>query len=185
MKTQAAKTYKYIAFLRAINVGGRTVKMDALKQLFVDMGCFHIITYIQSGNLIFDTTEKNAAVLTKKIETYLLAQLGYEVITVLKQPAELASIINQHPFLDINNETHTQYVMLLNTMPNAAQINSVMEKSTDIDTYKIIGDVVHIRCHKAPGIKNLFSNMALEKLMKIGGTTRNWNTMNKLLALAQ
>ena len=75
---------RYFAFLRAINVGGRFVKMDKLRQQFELIGLSNVQTYIQSGNAIFDTADTNIAELERKIEEQLQAELGYHVPTLIR-----------------------------------------------------------------------------------------------------
>ena len=89
---------RYIAFLRAINVGGHTVKMDVLRQQFEALGFANVETFIASGNVIFETTAKNTRTLEKKIEQQLRAALGYEVATFIRTEAELAAIAQYQPF---------------------------------------------------------------------------------------
>ena len=85
---------KYIAFLRAINVGGHTVKMDQLREVFEQCGFKNVETFIASGNVIFDSTSKNPKALEKKIEAALLKAFGYEVHTFLRTPGELTAVEN-------------------------------------------------------------------------------------------
>lgn len=89
---------RYIAFLRAINVGGHIVKMDRLRQLFESLGHASVETFIASGNVVFETTAKNTATLEKKIEQKLHEALGYEVATFIRTEAELAAIAEHKPF---------------------------------------------------------------------------------------
>ena len=77
---------KYVAFLRAISGGGHTVKMDYLRSLFESLGFSNVETFIASGNVIFDSTSKSTKALEKKIESYLLKTLGYEVVTLFVRP---------------------------------------------------------------------------------------------------
>ena len=70
---------KYVAFLRAINVGGHTVKMDHLRSLLESLGLENVETFIASGNVIFDSKTKNAELLERKIAKHLKEMLGYEV----------------------------------------------------------------------------------------------------------
>ena len=79
-----------IAFLRAVNVGGHTVKMDALRRHFESLGFSNVETFIASGNVIFETPFKNARTLESSIENKLRDALGYEVAAFLRTDAELA-----------------------------------------------------------------------------------------------
>jgi uncharacterized protein (DUF1697 family) len=88
---------RYITFLRAINVGGHTVKMDHLRQLFTALGYTHIETFIASGNVIF-TAPGDPPTLEHQIAHHLHTALGYPVATFLRTPADLAAIAQYQPF---------------------------------------------------------------------------------------
>ncbi|MBL8992853.1 MAG: DUF1697 domain-containing protein, partial [Spirochaetia bacterium] len=83
---------RYAAFLRAINVGGHTVKMDVLKKYFQDLGFTEIETFIASGNVVFSSNSKNISELEKQIEVLLHKSLGYEVATFIRLTSELPKI---------------------------------------------------------------------------------------------
>ena len=83
---------RYIAFLRAINVGGHTVKMDRLREIFESLGFANVETFIASGNVVFETTALDTAALETRIAAALQAALGYEVATFIRTEAELARI---------------------------------------------------------------------------------------------
>src|SRR5882672_8923035 len=89
---------KYVAFLRAINVGGHTVKMDHLRLLFEGLGFSNVETFIASGNVIFNSPSKSTTALEKKIEARLQETLGYEVATFIRSTAELGTIASYKPF---------------------------------------------------------------------------------------
>ena len=91
---------KYIAFLRAINVGGHIVKMDQLRKLFEELQFENVETFIASGNVIFDTKSKNIAALEKKIDRHLHDSLGYSVSTFVRSIDEIARISAFKPFSD-------------------------------------------------------------------------------------
>ena len=89
---------RYIAFLRAINVGGHTVKMDVLRQQFEMLGFLKVETFIASGNMIFESPQKNTRALEKTVEQQLRAALGYEVATFIRTATELSAIAHYQPF---------------------------------------------------------------------------------------
>src|SRR5687768_4657369 len=111
---------RYIAFLRAINVGGHTVKMDRLRQLFEELGFANVETFIASGNVIFETRSTKMPALEKKIERHLHAALGYEVTTFIRTPAELTAVAALQPFApgDLAAPDHTAYVIFLAAAPS-------------------------------------------------------------------
>src|SRR5690349_20856788 len=89
---------RYMAFLRAINVGGHTVKMDVLRALFESMGFSNVETFIASGNVIFESKLKGDRALEEKIEKKLKEALGYEVATFVRTDAEIAAIVAYKSF---------------------------------------------------------------------------------------
>src|ERR1700682_4540537 len=103
---------RYVAFLRAINVGGHTVKMDYLRGLFEAIGFTNVETFIASGNVIFDSKSKNAPALERRIEKHLEETLGYKVAAFLRATSELAEVANYKPFRDsqLNAPGHTLYI---------------------------------------------------------------------------
>ena len=109
---------KYIAFLRAINVGGHVVKMDQLRELFVQLGFENVETFIASGNVIFDS-KSTAKSLEQKIEKHLKQSLGYEVRTFIRSTKELAAINQYRSFGEdeLNAEGNTLYVGFLAERP--------------------------------------------------------------------
>ena len=86
---------RYIAFLRGINLGGHNVKMDRLRVLFEELGLGDVTTFIASGNVIFDSDERDADTLADRIEAHLAQALGYDVPTFLRTDVELARVGRQ------------------------------------------------------------------------------------------
>lgn len=87
----------YVALLRAINITGRTIKMDRLRALFAELGLANVATFIASGNVLFDTGDA-AEALETRIEAHLQDALGYEVATFLRTPAEITAVAAHRPF---------------------------------------------------------------------------------------
>src|SRR5688572_381051 len=103
---------KYVAFLRAINVGGHIMKMDQLRQLFEALGFSNVETFIASGNVIFDSTSKSTKILERKIESLLQETLGYAVATFVRSTSELVNIAEYKPFddSDLNTDGNALYI---------------------------------------------------------------------------
>lgn len=89
---------RYVALLRAVNVGGRTVKMDALRDVFAGLRLGNVETFIASGNVLFDTSTRDLAALERRIESRLERELGMEVTTFIRSPDELAAAVGHQPF---------------------------------------------------------------------------------------
>ena len=173
---------RYIAFLRAINVGGRVVKMDVLKQHFAMPGFKNIATYIQSGNVAFDHSGADKNALVKIIEAKLLKELGYEVKTILKTIPDLESVIAHNPFEGLG-EDMSLYVTFLSEVPNAGLADQLLDMQTEHEQFRFVGTEVYVVVQKGGYGESKFSNNFMEKKLKLAATTRNWATVNKMLLL--
>ena len=100
---RAADAVRYIALLRAINVGGRVVKMDRLRTLFETAGFDAVETFIASGNVVFDSSRRNAGDLERTIESHLKKALGYPVATFVRSMPELSAIVLRQPGSERND----------------------------------------------------------------------------------
>ena len=171
-----------IAFLRAINVGGHTVKMEALRRQFEALGFSNVETFIASGNVIFETTTKNTRTLEKKIEERLRAALGYEVATFIRTGAELATIASYQPFSSAMLKTAQAFnVAFLAEALDAASQQKMLALTTDIDNFHVQGREVYWLCRRKQS-ESTFSNAVLEKTLGRSSTIRGLNTIQKMAA---
>jgi len=169
---------KYIAFLRAINVGGHTVKMDLLRKLFEELGFSNVETFIASGNVIFETTTKNTAALEKKIAGHLEKSLGYEVDTFLRTVQETAEIEKRSPYIAKKKEDSV-YVAFLHEAPNVAATSALMALKNKANDLAILErEVYWLRLNKDD---SLFLKNPLEKVLKLSATLRNMTTIRKII----
>jgi uncharacterized protein (DUF1697 family) len=171
---------RYVAFLRAVNIGGRVVKMEDLRKMFDIPGFKNITTYIQTGNVIFDTAETDKLVLIQKIETKLLKALGYEVKTILKTIPEIATVVKKNPFPNHADDMNL-YVSFLLDKPTTEAITALSALQTDNEQLQVINTEVYLLCRKGTYGNSVFSNNFFEKKLKTPATTRNWATVNKML----
>jgi uncharacterized protein (DUF1697 family) len=172
-----------IAYLRAINVGGHTVKMDALRAHFEALGLVTVETFIASGNVIFDAPPRaNAAALEARIEKHLHGALGYEVATFLRNAAENAAAAVFEPFSAAQAAAaHNTYVAFLKAPVTQAQKNAVLAFKSAVDDFAINGRELYWLC-TVPSIDSKFSAARLEKVLGAPVTMRNTNTVRKLAA---
>jgi len=169
---------KYVAFLRAINVGGHTVKMDHLSKLFEALDFSNVETFIASGNVIFETTAKNAATLEKKIREHLEKSLGYPVDTFLRTIQEIADIEKCSPFTAKGKEDSV-YVAFLHETPNAAATSALMALKNKANDFAILErEIYWLRLNKEDP---LFLKNPLEKVLKLSATLRNMTTIRKMI----
>ena len=171
---------RYVAFLRAINVGGRTVKMDHLRRLFLGMGFTQVETFIASGNVIFDSPVTDTAALERAIEAGLHDALGYRVDTFIRTPAELAAVAATWPFSDADRAApHTLFIAFLGAPPDEAGRKRLMACTTAVDAFHIDGREVYWLRRDALG-ESSFAGGALEKALGMPATVRNARTAGKI-----
>jgi uncharacterized protein (DUF1697 family) len=173
---------KLVAFLRAINVGGHTVKMDDLRRLFEQLGFRNVETFIASGNVIFEAKSADVAALQKKIEAHLQKSLGYEVRTFIRTESEVAKIAAHAPFKPAQVKSCAAYcVGFLEAPLKPDAVKAVMALKTGDDEFHFNGRELYWLSKKRQG-ESLFSNALLEKTLKARSTFRLMNTVVKLAA---
>lgn len=174
---------QYITFLRAINVGGHTVKMDQLRRLFEALGFANVETFIASGNVIFESPSKSAKALENKIEKHLHESLGYEVATFLRTTAELAAVAQYQPFsaTELNDKGNRLYIAFTADPPSAAAKQKLLAGATETDEFHIHGREIYWLCRKQFH-ESKFSGALLEKILGMPATVRNVTTVRKMAA---
>jgi uncharacterized protein (DUF1697 family) len=174
---------RYAAFLRAINVGGRRIKMDHLRELFESLGFSNVETFIASGNVIFNSEADDARMLERKIEDHLREALGYEVATFVRSASELAGIAPYRPFdpSDLGSEAASLYIAFLQAPPSAEAEQKLMAHRSEVDDFRVHGREVYWLC-RVKMSESSFSGALLEKTMGTPATVRNATTVQKLVA---
>ena len=168
---------RYIAFLRAINVGGHIVKMSRLKELFVSLGYTDVEQFIASGNVIFRSPARDSTALEAKIESRLARELGYEVKTFIRSDREVSDVARREPFSAAAGAT--LYVGFLKAEPARAAAERLQAAQTDIDDLAVIGRELYWQCRVASSESTL-SGAKLEKTLGMPTTLRNVNTVRRL-----
>jgi uncharacterized protein (DUF1697 family) len=173
---------RYVAFLRAINVGGHTVTMARLKQIFEAMGFSDVETFIASGNVIFTSKTKDAAALKKKIEAHLEKVLGYEVIAFVRSDAEVARIAAGKPFSAAKLKAgKTLLVGFMDVPFSPGTAKSWLALKSEADDFHCDGREAYWLCKEGQSQSKYF-NVSFEKMFKVRLTFRNMNTVVKLAA---
>ena len=173
---------RYVAFLRAINVGGRVVKMDALARVFESLDLRGVETFIASGNVIFESGAKDAAALERKIGGALEKALGYEVATFLRSDGEVARIAAHRPFaLPEIAAARRFYVGLLPAAPTAAARQALLSLRSEIDDFAIDRRELYWISRTSTADSKL-SNTVFERKLGMPATFRNTNTLARLAA---
>jgi Uncharacterized protein conserved in bacteria len=192
----------YISLLRGVNVSGKNrISMPDLKRLYESLGLVDVVTYIQSGNVVFDTGEIDQTKIIKLIEEGLTRSLGGDVRVILRDRISLKRIIDNNPFIIKRKEDPERlYVTCLSGLPVEAalknitaagdgggsnpRLNNTWAIASDQDEFIIHGKEVYLFCPNGYG-KTKFSNTFFEKKLNITATTRNWKTVNSLYEIAE
>ncbi|MEZ4795575.1 MAG: DUF1697 domain-containing protein [Flavobacteriaceae bacterium] len=173
----------YIALLRGINVGGhKKVPMAELRELLTNSGFKNVQTYIQSGNVVFQFQEANTIELENKIAETIQNHFGFEVLVLVKTRPEINCIFNDCPFAE--EKKSKSYFMLLHDLPDKELITEASTKTYDGEEYQIIKDCIYYYCEKGYGQAKFNMNF-FEKKLNTFATSRNYNTMVKLLSLSK
>jgi len=172
----------YISILRGINVSGQNkIIMADLKLLYEDLGFLDVITYIQSGNVVFKTNLKTTTTkLAKLIEDKIKGNYGFEVPVIIRTQNELQNIIEINPFK--NDEIDGLYVTFLSNQPNANQLEKLENVNFLPDKFELIDKEVYLSVVSYGNTK--LSNNFFESKLKVTATTRNLKTIIKLIELS-
>ncbi len=176
---------KYIAFLRAVNVGGRIVKMERLKKIFEELKLKNVKTFIQSGNVIFEKLEdKN--IVTINIEKKLKASLGFEVLVMLRTDKELRAIVRNNPFKNEELDGDTRiYIAFIYKKPNKETKTILSSINNNNESFILKKNEVYCKVRKDEKKSSYFSILLLEKKLGIPLTIRNQTTVNKINTLLE
>jgi uncharacterized protein (DUF1697 family) len=172
---------RYVAFLRAINVGGHVVSMTRLREEFEALGFTAVETFIASGNVVFTSRTGDAAALEKKIEKRLQTSLGYEVATFVRTDAEVAAVAKFRAFPPAAIEDGAIFVGFAGRPLDAAATRAVMTFKTETDDFRVKGREVYW-LRKARQDDSPFKYANLEKTLKIRVTFRGINTVVRIAA---
>jgi uncharacterized protein (DUF1697 family) len=173
---------RFVAFLRAINVGGHVVTMEKLRGLFAALGLKDVETFIASGNLIFAKPAAGLPGLHQRIEERLRTTLGYEVKTFIRSEAEVAAIASYQPFPKPQVQRANAFsvgFLAAPLEPSAKRI--LMGLKTEIDRFHVHGREVYWLCKKTQS-ESTFSNALFEKAVSCRATFRGMNTVARLVA---
>ncbi len=173
----------YIVLLKGINVGGhKKVPMADLRALLEKEGFKNLQTYIQSGNVILQTTESNKLPLETHVSKAIQSHFGFEVSVLAKTRKELQHIFDNSPFTE--EKKKASYFMMLHDEPNAEAIREASQKVYEGEEYYIINDCIYYFHDKGLG-KAKFNVNFFERKFQTFATARNYNTMIKLLSLSE
>jgi len=168
----------YIALLRAVNVGtGRKVPMTDLRAAFEDLGHANVATYIQSGNVVFDSSQPAMATRVA-LEERLASDFGFDITVLLRTPKQLARVAAANPY------GPNAYVTFLEDKARAQLVRALDPEPFSPEAFTIDGTEVYLHLPNGAGRTKL-NNTFFEQKLATRATTRNWNTVNTLLEMTR
>lgn len=176
----------FISMLRGVNVGAHNrIKMDALRALYASLGFEDTCTYVQSGNVIFRTKEKNAVALSTMIQTEIRRKFGFAPDVILRATEEMRAAVKANPFEKRKDiEAGKLLVTFLQGSPAAGAQKALSELKGYPEELHLRGRELYIYFPNGAG-KSKLPWSKLDKLVGCTGTARNWNSVTKLLAMAE
>jgi uncharacterized protein (DUF1697 family) len=175
----------FIAFLRGINVGGHNVRMEQLRSFFEALGFDNVRSYIQSGNIFFDSDEYDKLKLRKKIEEFLYTSLGYKVVVCIRTIEDLKQLLSHDPFKNIKVASDIRFAVTF--LAEETTVDLPLPYLTPDGGYELIAKTsteLFIVWHLQNG-RPSSSYSFIEKKVKSQATTRFWHTLAKILLAAQ
>jgi len=177
---------KYISILRGINVSGqKKIIMKDLQSLYQNLGFKNVSTYIQSGNVIFNSNDKNIIALKNKIECAIEDKYKFHVPVEMRSKSDILKIINNYPFGSINPVDYGTKLLVtfLSSTPSNANISNLQQYVKSPEKLVVVDKEVYLYCPNGYG-KSKLSNNFLENKLAVDATTRNWKSLLKIYELS-
>ncbi len=174
---------KYVVFLRGINVSGqKLIKMETLANIFIDAGFTNVKTFIQSGNVSFESTETNPESLETNLTRLLADSLGYNVDVFLRTFEQMMQMMEHDPFsgIDENMGVKKYVTFTRQSLPASIEL-PLLSPAGDVELILVSGNNIFSLAHVVKDGRYGFPNGFIEKRFKIPATTRNWNTVCKII----
>ncbi|MXN90553.1 DUF1697 domain-containing protein [Flavobacterium sp. Sd200] len=178
----------YLALFRGINVSGHNIiKMDALKKLMHAEGYKNVETYIQSGNVVFESEETSKPKIAKDLEMLMYKEYGHNVGIFVFEEAEVAKAIANNPYTSAEPEPSgikKFHVAFLTGEPTVQGMDQMKKYNRSDDEFKTIGAVLYLKLAQSAADSKL-TNAFIESKLGLKSTVRNWNTTLKMLEMLQ
>jgi len=171
---------KYVALLRGINVGGKNmIKMETLREIFSSLGLANVKTYINSGNVVFETAKTDDAMLTNKICAAIEKELGLKISVMIRPHAEVAEVIKNNPFAGQFENDKDMYVFFLANEMSDENTQLLLAKNSNAEMIAVNGRTIYYLL-RISIIDSVLGKGFIDKKLKVPATARNWRTVKKL-----
>ncbi len=171
---------KYVAFLRGINVGGHNkIKMETLREMFAALRFESVKTYINSGNVIFETIEADDNALAAKIEQAIQTGFSLNIKVMVRTLSEIEDIIKNNPFDGQFTNDKDLHVLFLAEALSEEKKNLLLANNNEFEQFAVRNREVF--CHlRVSVLDSLLGKDYIGKKLKVSATGRNWRTVNKI-----
>jgi uncharacterized protein (DUF1697 family) len=174
----------YIVLLRGINVGGKTIlPMNELRSILENLDLHNVKTYIQTGNVVFQTTEQNASQLPGRISAEIMKSRGFEPQVMLLELAEMEEAAESNPFPEAEAEPRSLHLSFLASTPVDPDLKALESLKRESERFELRGKVFYL--HAPDGIARSKLAARVERLLGVPMTGRNWRTVSKIMAMAK
>lgn len=172
---------KYIAFLRGINVGGKNkIKMETLREACTTVGFESVKTYINSGNIIFETKKTEDRKLAEKISAAIEKEFGLSIKVIVRTADEIKEIVENNPFAGQFENDKDLHVFFLDEEMPSEKAELLLSNNNENEQYFVRGREIY--CLLKIGVSDsLMGKDYIAKKLKVSSTARNWRTVNKVL----
>ena len=176
----------YISLLRGINVSGQNkIRMPEQKELYESLALVNVVTYIQSGNVLFDCVEQDPTRLVKSIEAEIERSFGTSVRVFLRDKNQFQKIIDSNPYIYQRNEDPEKlHVTFLSDLPSASRLTNLHLPVGSSDEFQLFDKEIYLFCPNGYG-RTKISNSYFERKLSVAATTRNWKTVKALSEIAK
>jgi uncharacterized protein (DUF1697 family) len=175
---------RYVALLRSVNIGGYgRMAMNDLRQTFGSLGYDDVVTYIQSGNVLFSAPSKSEDAIVEAVEHRIAHDFGDSPAVLLRTVAELRRVGSKSPYAKKGADPARHHVTFLDEAPSKATLKALELPPSGKDELIVDGREVYVYTPDGyAGTK--YTGTLLERRLGVVSTTRNWNTVTKLCELA-
>jgi uncharacterized protein (DUF1697 family) len=175
----------YVAFLRAINVAGHArVSMETVRALFADAGATGVRTYIQSGNVLFESRASNAPTIAAEAQRLLGECCGERPAVMLRSARDLEALVGSSPFAACGAAAADKlYVVFLSVRPRRRRSLPAVSAAEGLEAFALHGrDLLLVSKRKKSGFYGM-PNIFVEQTFGVAATSRNWSTVQKIAQL--
>lgn len=173
----------YVALIRGINVGGANlIKMDRLRELLAKAGFADVRTYIQSGNVVFQSAHGTAATLAAAIRALISKRAGFEPQVMVLSGRELAAAVAANPFPEAQRDHKSLHLFFLSARPPRPDLDSLARLKVGREGFALVGKVFYL--YTPHGFPQCALHDKVERFLGVHATARNWRTANELLAMS-